>query len=128
VRRLDDPEVVRWLDRALADRLTAETLLATGDPVFAGVICFHCQQEAEKLLKATLVRIELAPPKTHDLLALVDLLVPHLAEVVSLREDAATLFPWAVIPRYPGPANPTLDGVGRPRGRQRVLVPGAGAF
>ncbi|MBN2050303.1 MAG: HEPN domain-containing protein [Spirochaetales bacterium] len=31
------------------------------------IICFHCQQAAEKALKAYLAYNEIRPPKTHDL-------------------------------------------------------------
>jgi len=59
--------LVTWVAKAEEDLLSAEKL-ATGDPSqFIGVICFHCQQCAEKYLKAFLIYHDFNFQKVHDL-------------------------------------------------------------
>lgn len=57
-----------WLDFAYMDLSAAEHLL-TMRPLPVEIICYHCEQAAEKFLKATLVQFDREPPKTHDLTA-----------------------------------------------------------
>jgi hypothetical protein len=64
-------EARRWVARADLDATGAERLL-TGTPSLPSVAAFHCQQAAEKLLKAALVRVGVRPRKTHDLTSLAD--------------------------------------------------------
>jgi HEPN domain-containing protein len=75
MRPLDDPEVRDWLDKVAEDYRVAEALAVLAEPLH-DAICFHCQQAAEKLLKALLVASGINPPRTHDLEALVALLSP----------------------------------------------------
>ena len=55
----DDAEVADWLRRAADDRRTAELVLPHG---LYDIVGFHCQQEAEKRLKALLVAAGTTPP------------------------------------------------------------------
>ena len=55
-----------WLDFAAMDLGAAEHLL-TMYPVPLEIICYHCEQAAEKTLKGILVAFHMEPPKTHDL-------------------------------------------------------------
>lgn len=59
-----------WLDFAYMDLSAAEHLL-TMRPLPVEIICYHCEQAAEKFLKATLVQFDREPPKTHDLIVTV---------------------------------------------------------
>lgn len=61
-----DELVNEWLDLAAND-LRSAYHLTTLHPVPLEVVCFHCQQAAEKSLKAYLVYSGIRPPKTHDL-------------------------------------------------------------
>ncbi len=65
-------------------------------------VCFHCQQGAEKYLKALMEELGLAIPKTHDLAILVNTLLPHHAPLRSLGRGMAFLNGFAVGIRYPG--------------------------
>jgi HEPN domain-containing protein len=65
-------------------------------------VCFHCQQSAEKYLKALLQELGLAVPRTHDLDDLLDLLLPHDAHLKPLRRGLFSLTRHAVEYRYPG--------------------------
>jgi HEPN domain-containing protein/predicted nucleotidyltransferase len=64
--------------------------------------CFHCQQAAEKYLKALLQECGLAVPRTHDLEDLLDLLLRRDATLGPLRRGLASLTRFAVEYRYPG--------------------------
>jgi HEPN domain-containing protein len=89
-----------WVKKAEADYRGA-TLLARGRERFYDQICFHCQQCAEKYLKALLQEIGLPVPRTHNLLALDGLLLPHHASLRPLRRGLDFLTRFAVGPRYP---------------------------
>jgi len=65
--------------KAEEDWTVAEVCLRERLPV--SVLCFHCQQAAEKLLKAYLTLLDMDFPWTHDLqplLRLAGLSAPHL--------------------------------------------------
>jgi HEPN domain-containing protein len=65
-------------------------------------ICFHCQQTAEKYLKALLQQLGQVVPRTHDLEVLLDLLLTRYPTLAGLRQAASILTPYAVEYRYPG--------------------------
>lgn len=90
-----------WLAKAKADLDVAEHLLAEGAE-FPNAVAFHCQQAAEKYLKALLAWIEIEFPKTHDLEILLNLIEPTHGAVVSQLQDIITLTPYGVELRYPG--------------------------
>lgn len=61
-----DKEHMEWLKYAENDILTAKTMKNIDNPPME-IVCYHCQQSAEKLLKAFLVLKEEPFFKTHDL-------------------------------------------------------------
>lgn len=65
------------------------------------LVCFHCQQTAEKYLKAMLVELGLSFPKTHDLDTLLSILSPHDKTLKPLRRGLDALTSYAVEYRYP---------------------------
>ena len=72
-----------WLDLAEMDLGAAEYLLGMR-PVPVEIICYHCEQAAEKMLKGTLAQFGMEPPKTHDLIQLCKLcmeLTPYGVQV-----------------------------------------------
>ncbi len=66
------------------------------------MVCFHCQQCAEKYLKALLEELGLPVPKTHDLNGVLRLLLPHHPALRSFRRGSDFLTQFAVDTRYPG--------------------------
>jgi HEPN domain-containing protein len=64
--------------------------------------CFHCQQSAEKYLKALLEELGLSVAKTHELDDLLDRLLPHHLSLRSFRRGLSFLSQFAVGVRYPG--------------------------
>ena len=66
---------------------------------------FHCQQAAEKFLKAYIVAYELPFTKTHDLAVLLETCVKKDADVEKLRTQSRLLTPFYLGARYPDFAN-----------------------
>ena len=64
-------ETARWVRKAEMDWEVAHKL-ADGIPPPRDIVCFHCQQAAEKYLKAILQESGLVVPKTHELADIVD--------------------------------------------------------
>ncbi|MEZ4662725.1 MAG: HEPN domain-containing protein [Caldilineaceae bacterium] len=68
--------IAEWLSKAEDDFATSEReLRARKRPNYDGA-CFHAQQMAEKYLKGLLQKHEILFPKTHNLVALLELCLP----------------------------------------------------
>ena len=65
-------------------------------------VAFHCQQAAEKCLKALLTRWDIEFPKTHVLASLIRLVQTRDAALAASLLDAVVLTPYGVELRYPG--------------------------
>jgi HEPN domain-containing protein len=87
--------------KAEDDRQGAHQLAACKPPL-RDLVCFHCQQAAEKYLKALLQELGLAVPKTHELNNLLNLLLPHEPSLATLRRVLVSLSRYAVEYRYQG--------------------------
>jgi HEPN domain-containing protein len=90
-----------WVKKAESDYGAAETLGQTSVP-HHDEACVHCQQSAEKYLKALLEELGLTIPYTHVLRDLLILLLPHHASLRPLRRGLVFLTRFAVGTRYPG--------------------------
>lgn len=89
-----------WLDFAEMDYRSARFLMLMR-PVPLEIICYHCEQTAEKMLKGFLVYHDVDVPKTHDLSMLCELcnsIAPEFSEISGICMD---LSPYAVQVRYP---------------------------
>jgi len=88
----------RWVELALEDEKMAK--LAYGEKLY-NQVCFHCQQGAEKFLKAFLFEKEGKFPKVHSLLELLGL-AGYLDQSLNvLRNDCLYLDQFYVPTRYP---------------------------
>jgi HEPN domain-containing protein len=97
----------QWLEKAEHDLLAAERL-AQATPL-PDVVAFHCQQAAEKALKAYLTWHERPFRRVHDLEELVHECAQVDAGFVGLLPAGRRLSPYAVDPRYPGEdSEPTI--------------------
>jgi HEPN domain-containing protein len=65
-------------------------------------VCFHAQQCAEKYLKAWLEEHNLAFPRIHDLIALLNLSGELIPELDPLKPRLAHLSVFGIASRYPG--------------------------
>lgn len=90
----------QWLIKAMNDLLNADNNLKS-EVVPFDTVCFHCQQAAEKLLKAYLVANGKEHPFTHDLFLIIEKILPLNSEADDLREPCSILMPYAVEIRYP---------------------------
>ncbi len=82
------------------DLLSADNNLNSEEIPF-DTVCFHCQQTAEKLLKAYLTGKGESFPYTHDLILLLEKILPLNSNAEKLRDSLAILNPYAVEIRYP---------------------------
>jgi len=93
--------LAQWLRKADADMSLAEHLVSEGVN-FPSAITFHCQQAAEKYLKALLTWWDIEFPKTHVLAKLIGLVETRDAALATSLLDAVVLTAYGVELRYPG--------------------------
>ena len=93
-------QTAKWVRKAEDDVIGARTLAAQKPPLRNAVV-FHCQQSAEKYLKAMLQELRIAIPKIHYLESLLNMLLPHDATLKSIRRILRSLTQFAVDYRYP---------------------------
>ncbi len=95
-----DDLIIKWVNIADRDLMAAEQGLKMF-PVLSEIVCFHCQQTAEKYLKAYLVKHQVEFQKTHNIMSLINL----CSTVDSVFKDkllyADLLTDYAVEIRYP---------------------------
>jgi HEPN domain-containing protein len=91
-----------WIDKAEADHLAALDLARRRKLPLHDMVCFHCQQSAEKYLKARLEEAAIHFPKTHDLESLLSLACSVEPMWSALAPAAKRLTPFGVLIRYPG--------------------------
>jgi HEPN domain-containing protein len=90
-----------WVRKAEGDWSVAQREAAAAEPV-RDAVCFHCQQRAEKYLKALLQEQELSIPRTHDLERLLADILSYDASLKAFRPKLVILSRYAVDFRYPG--------------------------
>ena len=98
-------QILQWVDKAEHDLLAAECMIQSAEGMLSDIVCFHCQQCAEKYLKAMLVFLGVAFPKTHDIRLLLDL-IPSRFSLNLSRERVVTLNRYVIEGRYPGDWEP----------------------
>jgi len=109
----------QWLDAAAADVYAAEALVARG--LFPAA-CFHCQQAAEKALKAFLYGQGEEEVRGHSVAALCDLAARLDKRFAELGEHVGELDGFYIATRYPnGLVDTTADKVFRRPAAQRAL-------
>ena len=91
----------QWIAKAEED-LGAAEILSLHKTSYLSAVGFHCQQAAEKFLKALLTLNQIEFPKTHDLGALLDLVSPVETSLAESLNDILLLNPYGVEIRYPG--------------------------
>jgi len=90
-----------WIQRAENDISSACFLTEKMYPAPTEIVCFHCQQAAEKYLKAFLVYNDQEPPKTHELIELVRLCSNFDKDFSVIIPKCEYLLPFAAQTRYP---------------------------
>ncbi len=92
-------EARRLLVKAAEDEFVLDRL-SEDSQAPDSIIGFHAQQAAEKLLKAALFHAGATPPRTHQLVELLDLATEHGLELPKEAEELRWLTPYAVFYRY----------------------------
>jgi HEPN domain-containing protein len=96
------PLTAEWVVKAEADYDGAVALRRMRKRPLHDLVCFHCQQCAEKYLKALLQEAGVSFPKTHVLIDLLNLLTPMDPGLARFRSHLLVLEDYAVKFRYPG--------------------------
>jgi HEPN domain-containing protein len=91
----------KWLEKAAKDLAVGKMLFQKGETYF-DFACFHCQQSAEKVVKAFLVWHDTPFRKIHDLVSLGALCLPIDSSLEGILKSTALLSRYAVDSRYPG--------------------------
>jgi HEPN domain-containing protein len=90
----------KWVQKAEADLLNADNNL-NSENIPYDTVCFHCQQAAEKLLKAYLIANGRNYPLSHDLLLILENILEFDKSAEELKDCLINLLPYAVEVRYP---------------------------
>jgi HEPN domain-containing protein/predicted nucleotidyltransferase len=98
---LPPESLAEWIEMADADLRTVAVLISQAR-IDWGIVAFHCQQVAEKYLKAALVSRHVKPMRTHDLEALLLQITAAGYSASRVKAACKRLTAYAVDPRYPG--------------------------
>lgn len=96
------PETKEWYDMAVMDLGVARHLDETYRPKPLEIICYHCQQAAEKAIKALIIYYdgEGGMPKLHDLSFLLNQIKNKVCIEDKYYDYADILTPYGVSVRY----------------------------
>jgi len=89
-----------WLTKAASD-LRSARLLGSAEDAPLDTAIYHCQQTAEKAVKAFLVSQAVSPEKTHDIRKLTLTATTHEPRFNEVLDMATALTPYAWEFRYP---------------------------
>jgi len=91
-----------WVKKAEGDFATMERESRARKNPNYDAVCFHGQQCVEKYLKARLCAAGIAFPKTHDLPALLNMVITEEPIWEAYRKDFSFLTDFGASFRYPG--------------------------
>jgi HEPN domain-containing protein len=103
---VDSLDVTKWIRFAQDDFDLALIASERFRPFIEGA-CYHCQQAAEKILKAYTLAQTGSRTKSHELEDLLDACVLYSAEFNNLRNACKDLEPYTILARYPADIEPT---------------------
>lgn len=89
-----------WVKKAEDDLRSAEVLIGIEEPP-TWVVCFHCQQSAEKYLKGYIEKHNVGFEKAHDLIYLLGLCLGIDNEFKKIQPHSDALNRYSIAPRYP---------------------------
>jgi HEPN domain-containing protein len=99
---MSDLYVKEWINKAEEDYVVATSLARKRKRPTPNAVCFHCQQCAEKYLKAFLVQNAIVFRRVHDLLELHTLCLSVNPSFELIADLLDQLNPYSVEFRYPG--------------------------
>ncbi|MBI4470295.1 MAG: HEPN domain-containing protein [Acidobacteria bacterium] len=98
---LDPASPVSWLRRARSNLARAKADRSLPEVLYED-LCFDAQQAGEKAIKAILLHLHVAFPKTHAIAELLTLVYENGVVVPDKLRQAGMLTDYAVEARYPG--------------------------
>ncbi len=101
-------EYKEWIKYAEKDFVAAEFLMTAASPPIE-IICYHCQQSVEKILKAFLIKNDIVPSRTHDLNLLINECCKIDNEMSLLKKECNRLNDFGVNTRSPNNLDLILD-------------------
>ena len=97
-----NPLTIEWINKAEGDYATANREFRVRKTANYDAVCFHAQQCVEKYMKACLQEANIPFAKTHNLIVLLDLLLPIKPNWEETKPKLFALNNFAVNFRYPG--------------------------
>jgi len=98
---MDNDDLAQDWYRFAAMDLNSAKFLCNMRPKPLEIICYHCQQSVEKMLKGYLISNNVAAPKIHDLPLLCKMCIKINDTFQELHDYCEFLNPYGVQPRYP---------------------------
>jgi len=108
---VDNELLQEWLDKGNNDLRSAEYLSTMQYPTPDEIICYLCQQSAEKYLKSFLVLNDIEPPRIHHLKELMEMCGQLNNNFYVLLPQLDILKVYAVLPSYPNELGITNEHV-----------------
>jgi HEPN domain-containing protein len=102
----DKALIAEWIRYTKSDLNTARHMFEDVYPKETEISAYHCQQCAEKALKAFLVANDIDPPKIHNLRRLCALCKAIDGGFSVLEADCESLNPLGAVARYPNELAP----------------------
>jgi len=97
----DSYDVKKWIHFAQMDFDCATSMAEKFRPPLE-IVCYHCQQSVEKILKAYIIANTNAPPqKTHVLIDLLNVCTPYSTDFDNFKKICIKLTPYITVTRYP---------------------------
>ncbi|MCL2079394.1 MAG: HEPN domain-containing protein [Oscillospiraceae bacterium] len=106
----DNFDIKEWIRFAQMDYDAAKNISVLFHPVPLEIVCFHCQQAAEKILKAYALANGEPLMKTHDLSVIIAQCKKHNQEFSNLDRIGIMLNDYAVIHKYPTKEDTVTEG------------------
>ena len=97
----DSLHISRWVKFAQRDYDTAENMSILHHPVPLEIVCYLCQQSAEKILKSYAIAKGEPLMKTHDLDSVLKLCIKHDSRFSAFEDICPVLTEYATATRYP---------------------------
>ncbi|MCL2079091.1 MAG: HEPN domain-containing protein [Oscillospiraceae bacterium] len=97
----DSLQITRWVTFAQRDYDTAINMSILHHPVPLDIVCYLCQQSAEKILKAYLIAQGEPFRKTHDLETILKLCIKHDNCFSAFEDICPVLTEYSTVTRYP---------------------------
>ena len=96
-------KIEQWINSSKLDYDIAKYLFENYYPTPIEIICYHCQQSAEKAIKTLFIKFRknIGIPKTHDLSFILNQLKNDLEIDEKFYDYSDTLTPYGISVRYP---------------------------